>query len=303
MQLIVPDSLAGERVDRAVAFLADLTRAEVAALVEQGAVRVGGAVVTTRSRRVVAGESLEVEIPECVVSRVQPDGDVQFDVVHADDDVIVVDKPAGLVVHPGAGVRSATLVHGLIARFPDLVDGEWDDAERPGIVHRLDKETSGLLVVARTLNAYASLREQLDTRSMSRRYLALATGDFEHDAGTIDAPVGRSTRDRTRMAVASTGREARTHYTVIERYGQATLVECRLETGRTHQIRVHLAAIGHAVAGDARYKGGKLGGLTRPFLHALALAFDHPRTAERLSFESALPADLDAVRSALRAAH
>ena len=299
MRLIVPESLAGERVDRAVAFLADLTRAEVSALVDEGAVRIGGATVKTRSRRVVAGDSLEVDIPERAVVTLVSDDSVPFDVVYADDAVIVVDKPAGVVVHPGAGVRSSTLVHGLLARFADLAEHPWPDADRPGIVHRLDKETSGLLAVARTLPAYESLRAQLDARTVERRYVALATGSLEHDAGTIDAPVGRSSRDRTRMAVSAGGREARTHYKVIERFEAATLIECKLETGRTHQIRVHLAAIGHPVAGDSRYRGGRVAGLRRPFLHAQSLAFDHPETGDRVSFESALPADLEAVRSGM----
>ena len=305
LSLVVPQSLAGERVDRAVALLTGRTRTEVAELVARGDVRIGNAVVTTRSRRVSAGETLEVDVPAAPDGVPRADAGVAFDVVHADAEVVVVDKPAGLVVHPGAGVRSATLVHGLLARFPDLADQEWPDRERPGIVHRLDKQTSGLLVVARTAAAGDALGAQLRARSVDRRYLALAIGAFEHDAGTIDAPVGRGSRDRTRMAVVAAGRDARTHYTVVERFATqpaTTLVECKLDTGRTHQIRVHLAAIGHPVVGDSRYRGASLLGLSRPFLHAYRLAFDHPRTGDRVEFSSVLPPDLGAARSAAAAA-
>jgi 23S rRNA pseudouridine1911/1915/1917 synthase len=302
VKLTVPDALAGERVDRAVALLLGLTRAEVAALVDRGGLRVGGTAVKTRSVRVAAGDELEVEVPEPRSDELVPDGAVPFSVLHDDAHLIVVDKPAGVVVHPGAGVRASTLVHGLIARYPDLAGGEWADAARPGIVHRLDKETSGLLVVARTPSAHASLRSQLEARTMDRRYLALASGELEHDAGTIDAPVGRSRRDRTRMAVAAGGRDARTHYVVLERFSGLTLVECKLETGRTHQIRVHLSAIGHAVAGDTRYRGASVAGLRRPFLHACKLAFAHPAGGAAVAFESPLPVELDAAMREVRAA-
>ena len=302
MTLTVPEALAGERLDRALALLLALPRSDVAALIARGDVHIDGKVASTRSRRVVAGESLDVVIPEAADDRLVPDATVPFDVVADDDDVIVVEKPAGVVVHPGAGVRSATLVHGLLARFPDMAALDWADGQRPGIVHRLDKDTSGLLVVARTTDAYASLREQLDARTVDRRYLALATGELENDAGTIDAPVGRSSRDRTRMAVAAGGRDAVTHYVVVERFDGFTLVECKLETGRTHQIRVHLAAIGHAVAGDSRYRGRKVGALKRPFLHAYRLGFAHPGDDEWREYESPLPAELQAVKRAVPAA-
>ncbi|MBA3654617.1 MAG: RluA family pseudouridine synthase [Actinobacteria bacterium] len=303
MHVTIPEALAGERVDRAVALLTGLTRADVAAMVEEGRVCIDGRPVRARSRRVATGESLEVDVPVHTRALPVPDSAVPFAIVHADDDVVVVDKPAGVVVHPGAGVHASTLVHGLLAQFPDLGEHEWPDTDRPGIVHRLDKDTSGLLLVARKPSSYAMLRAQLDARTIGRVYLALAVGQFEHDAGTIDAPVGRSTRGRTRMAVAAGGREARTHYSVVERFAGATLVECTLETGRTHQIRVHLAAIGHPVAGDARYRGPKLAGLRRPFLHAHKLAFDHPAGGDRRHFTSLLPDDLVAATTAVRAEH
>jgi 23S rRNA pseudouridine1911/1915/1917 synthase len=322
----IPAALAGERVDRAVALLGGLTRSEVAELVRAGRVRLSGAAVSTRSRRVAGGEDLEVDLPpRGPVAAVAADPTVDVRVVHADDDIVVVDKPAGLVVHPGAGHRVGTLVQGLVARFPDLVDAGAGDAGRPGIVQRLDKGTSGLLVVARTAEAYRSLVDQLSARSggsagaasqpratagpggepgmIERRYLALVLGSVDADAGEVEAPMGRSDRDPTRMAVSRRGRPARTAYRVESRYRfpvMATLVDCRLETGRTHQIRVHLAAIGHPVAGDVRYGGAESRlALERPFLHAHRLRFDHPRTGERLAFSSPLPADLAAVLAEL----
>jgi 23S rRNA pseudouridine1911/1915/1917 synthase len=234
---------------------------------------------------------------------VTPDHDVAtgIRVVHADEHVVVVDKPAGLVVHPGAGRATGTLVQGLLAVYPDVA-GVGDPA-RPGVVHRLDQGTSGLLVVARTALAYTSLVGQLAARTVGRRYRALAWGRLEPDVGTIDAPVGRGSGDRTRMVVTTTGRDARTHYQVLGRYespAPLTLLECRLETGRTHQVRVHLAAIGHPLVGDGRY-GGSRSALpaARPFLHASRLVFDHPATGQRLQFEAPLPPDLEAIRELL----
>jgi 23S rRNA pseudouridine1911/1915/1917 synthase len=224
--------------------------------------------------------------------------------VHVDEHVIVVDKPAGLVVHPGAGRTTGTLVQALLGRFPDMAAA--GDPARPGIVHRLDKGTSGLLAVARTPLAYDSLVAQLSTRSVDRRYLTLLVGTVETDAGVVDAPVGRRSADRTRMAVTAAGRPSRTHYRVLARYTQpeeATFVACRLETGRTHQVRVHMEAIGHPVVGDTRYgdtRSSLSAGIGRPFLHAAELGFDHPATAARCHFESPLPPDLETVLASLR---
>jgi 23S rRNA pseudouridine1911/1915/1917 synthase len=234
-------------------------------------------------------------VPKLVEPPLRPDPAVEVPVVWHDNQVIVVDKPAGLVVHPGAGNPEATLVHGLLARFPDLVDLGGD---RPGIVHRLDKGTSGLMVVARTPDAQASLTQQLASRRMTREYVTLVAGNIESDAGLIDAPLGRSDADPTKIRVQSGGRDARTRYAVESRFDHpivATLLKCRLETGRTHQIRVHLASIGHPVIGDDRYRGPRLDALTRPFLHASALAFEHPHTGQRLDFLSPLPEDLRSV--------
>jgi 23S rRNA pseudouridine1911/1915/1917 synthase len=292
---VVPGALDGERVDRVVAMLTGLTRAEVADLVDAGDVRLRGAAVTTRSVRVREGDEVEVTVPDDAGPAVaQPEADVEVPVVHVDDHVIVVDKPPDLVVHPGAGNAGGTLVQGLLARFPELA--AVGEPQRPGIVHRLDKGTSGLLVVARTPEAYASLVGQLSDRSVERRYTALVWGVPEPARGMVDAPIGRSRRDPTRMAVSVTGREARTSYEVQRVFAEpveAALVACKLETGRTHQIRVHLQAIGHPVVGDPRYRGRRAAlPCPRPFLHAHRLAFDHPGTGGRVSFEAPLPADL-----------
>jgi 23S rRNA pseudouridine1911/1915/1917 synthase len=302
---VVPGALDGERVDRAVALVTGLTRAEVSALVDAGAVRVDGRVATSRAGRVRAGQRLDVTVPQRAPDPgVAPDASVAVNVVHEDPDVVVVDKPAGLVVHPGAGQRSGTLAAGLVARYPEIAElGSLPGAgaERPGIVHRLDKGTSGLLVVARSPLAYQRLVADLAGRRVERRYLALVAGSLDADEGVVDAPLGRSNRDPTKVALNAAGRPARTHYRVEGRYGApvpATLLACRLETGRTHQIRVHMAAIGHPVVGDARYGAActwrPLGG-QRPFLHAGALAFAHPRSGAALAFEAPLPADLAGV--------
>jgi 23S rRNA pseudouridine1911/1915/1917 synthase len=304
----VPAALDGERVDRAVALLTGHTRAVVADLVAAGGVRVAGRPVRQRSRKVHAGETVSADIvavADLASQEVGAEEGVVFEVVHVDDQVIVVNKPAGLVVHPGNGNRGGTLVSGLLARFPDLAQlaDEPGTLHRPGIVHRLDKGTSGLLVVARTVPARESLVAQLAAHDVERRYTTMVVGTVEADEGLIDAPLGRSERDPTAMAVRIGGRGARTRYQVHARFSEpvvATLLTCRLETGRTHQIRVHLAAIGHPVVNDDRYDGtppravrpDRLLAAGRPWLHASTLAFDHPSTGLRVSFDAALPDDL-----------
>ncbi len=293
----VPEALAGQRLDRVVAMITGASRSEAADLVRDGAVRVEDQVRRSGSRRLAAGEALSVELPDAPTAGLRPDPSVEVAVVHADDDVIVVDKPAGLVVHPGAGNPAGTLVHGLLARFADLATvGE---ADRPGIVHRLDKDTQGLLVVARSPTAYQGLVGQLSAHAVERRYLALGWGTAASPHGLIDAPIGRSHRDPTRMAVSNEGRPARTGYDVLAAYTEpapTTLFACRLETGRTHQVRVHLAAIGHPVVGDGRYGGVRdVISCPRPFLHAAHLGFRHPVTGAWMAFDSPLPADLSEV--------
>lgn len=302
LSVVVPASLDGVRVDRAVALLADVSRSAVDALVAAGRVQVDGKSVTNRSTRLVEGQTLVVErSDDDRPAGPQGDGSVVFEVVHVDADVIVVDKPAGLVVHPGAGHDSGTLVHGLLARYPDLAalpGAVGSEPDRPGIVHRLDRGTSGLMVVARTPAAYTSLVAQLSARDVSRTYRTLVLGHVDGESGLVDAPIGRSVTSPTRMAVSRKGKEARTRYQVERRFEApvaTTLLQASLETGRTHQIRVHMSAIGHPVVGDEPYSQGRsLPGATvaRPFLHAFELAFDHPETGERMTWTSPLPDDL-----------
>lgn len=218
-------------------------------------------------------------------------------IVHVDEDLAVVDKPAGLVVHPAPSHTGSTLV----SELGDLLGG--GEAERPGIVHRLDKDTSGLLVVARNDAAHSALQAQVQRREVERVYLALARGHLASRTGTIDAPIGRASRRRHRMAVSgAASREARTHFEVLELLAAETWLEARLETGRTHQIRAHFAAIGHPLVGDSTYGGERKYGLDRQFLHAHRLAFAHPSGGEQMSFRSELPADLAAALAAARAA-
>jgi 23S rRNA pseudouridine1911/1915/1917 synthase len=298
----LPDALAGERLDRVVAMLCDLPRSVAAELVDSGEVQVDGRVQTRRSTRVDQGQIVALQVPPPPPAAVVgPDPEVDLVVVHEDDDVVVVDKPAGLVVHPGAGHPTGTLAHGLLARYPEMA-GVGDEL-RPGIVHRLDRDTSGLLVAARTDEALDRLSADLRARTVTRRYRTLVWGHVTEPRGLVDAPIGRSTKEPTRMGVVVGGREARTSYEVVARYdrpAEVTELVCHLETGRTHQIRVHLQAIGHAVVGDPRYGGARPSlPVARQFLHAEHLAFRHPRHGGSMAFDSPLPADLVEVLSLL----
>jgi 23S rRNA pseudouridine1911/1915/1917 synthase len=302
MREVVPRALDGQRLDRVVALVTGGSRAEAAALVDEGAVTVGGSPVTTRSHRVAEGDLVDIDLPDRPAEiELAADPSVPVPVVHEDADMIVVDKPAGLVVHPGAGQGSGTLVNGLLARYPEIRDVGQPD--RPGIVHRLDKGTSGLLVVARSAPAYDRLVAMLGRHEVDRRYRTLVWGTVASPSGLVDAPVGRSGRERTRMAVTVRGKPARTWYDVVRTFHQpveVTELVCRLETGRTHQIRVHMASIGHRVVGDGRYGGDRQSlPLPRPFLHAEHLGFDHPITGEALTFTSPLPDDLAQVLARL----
>jgi 23S rRNA pseudouridine1911/1915/1917 synthase len=289
--LVVPATLEGERVDRAVALLTGWSRSEVQDLIRRGDVLLEGESVAA-SRRLAGGELLEL------LSEPEPAGPPQAEemplvVRYEDADLIVIAKPADLVVHPGAGHPAGTLVNGLLYRYPEIAGV--GDATRPGIVHRLDRDTSGLMAVARTQRAYEAFVRALAAREVTRRYLALVWGVPESARGVIDAPIGRSARRRTRMAVRTSGREARTRYEVRERLDddRLALLACELETGRTHQIRVHLAAIGHPVVGDTAYGGARPGvSLGRPFLHATTLGFPHPVSGERMEVDEPLPDDL-----------
>ena len=293
----IPSALADERLDRVVALMAEVSRSVAARMIDEGAVIVDGVVATSGSTRVEVGARVEAVPPTPLDPRPAADPTVTFAVVYEDSHVVVVDKPADLVVHPGAGHQDQTLVNGLVARYPELASV--GQPHRPGIVHRLDRTTSGLLVVARSSEAYGELVAQMSAHQPERIYKALVWGRLETDHGTIDAPIGRSPRHPTRMAVIDRGRPALTHYEVIDRFvkpRETSLLSCRLETGRTHQIRVHLRAIGHPVVGDRAYDGGRPGiELERPFLHACELRFRHPVTNERIELESPLPNDLASI--------
>lgn len=287
----------GERLDVVVSRAAGISRSQAARLVDDGSVLVNG-VARPRSWRVERGDRVRIELP------VEPSPpaaeDIAVRVVHEDDWIVVVSKPAGMVVHPAPGHPSGTLVNALLARAGRL-PGERD---RPGIVHRLDAGTSGLMIVAKREGALTELRRMMAAREVTRTYLALVEGR-PHASATIDAPIGRSTRHRKKMAVVAEGREAITAYRRIELFRDTALLEVKPRTGRTHQIRVHLAASGHAVVGDRVYGrdrrlAGELG-LERPFLHAAELAFIHPVTGEAMHLVEPLPDELQAVRERLRA--
>lgn len=291
---VLPGALDGERLDRVVALLADLSRREAVEVIRAGGVTVNDRVATKPAVRLAVDDRVAFERPP-QPDGLRPDPGVDFEVAYEDDDVIVVNKPAHLVVHPGSGVIDATLVNGLLARFPEL-DSIGQEG-RPGIVHRLDRGTSGLLMVARTERAYDDLVAQLAARTVSRRYLTVVQGLVEADEGLIDAPLGRSPRRMTRRAVVADGRPARTRYRVERRYPgwERSFLECRLETGRTHQIRAHLSAIGHPVLADVQYGAANVPDLDRPFLHAATLGFLHPVTGRSVEVDAELPADLQAV--------
>ena len=296
----VPAGLAGERIDRAIAMETGWSRSEVQAVAAEGGVLVDGKLASKSQRRV---EGQRVVVSHRPVDAAPPGPEaVPVEVRYADDDIYVVAKPAGLVVHPGAGHAHGTLVHGLLALDPAIASV--GDPERPGIVHRLDRDTSGLMVVARTPAAYTELVAALTRRDVGREYVALVWGHPENIRGVIDAPIGRSTSRRTRMAVRREGKDARTVYEAREWFVHPDVarLDCRLETGRTHQIRVHLAAIGHPVVGDGSYGGNRPGiRLERPFLHASRLELAHPVTGEPLGFEEPLPPELAGALDALRA--
>ncbi len=301
----VTEAVVGQRIDRVVSLLLEVSRSVATDLIAGGEVLLDGVVPSKPSVRLEAGQSMVM--PEHVVAQaIEADPTVTLAIRFVDDHVIVVDKPAGLVVHPGAGVHSGTLAQGILAQFPEVV--EVGEPARPGIVHRLDRGTSGLLVVARSARSYESLTGQLRSRTVAREYRALVYGLPAANEGIIDAPIGRSLRHPTRQTVRADGKAARTAYTVLERFEAADVafVSFQLETGRTHQIRVHSDAVGHPLVGDDRYGAIRsphtvIRSATRPFLHAVSLGFEHPDSGEWMEFESPLPADLSELLSAVRA--
>jgi len=300
----VPGELAGLRLDQALAkLLPDYSRSRLQAWIEQGLVKVGGAAATTR-QKVWGGEEIEVA-PQAHPSEQPHRAEaIALDVVYEDDSLLVINKPAGLVVHPGSGNWEGTMLNALLHHAPQLAE-----IPRAGIVHRLDKDTSGLLVVAKTLTAQTALVRQLQARSVHREYDALVYGEVAHD-GTVDAPLGRHATQRTKMAIDAHGKHAVTHYHVAERFPGCTLVRCRLETGRTHQIRVHMASIRHPLVGDSVYLKGPqkcpahmravLAAFPRQALHAARLGLEHPESGDWMEWQAALPQDMADLIEAVR---
>jgi 23S rRNA pseudouridine1911/1915/1917 synthase len=301
--LTVPPGGRQLRADRVVADVCGLSRSYVQRLIEDGRLTLDGRAI--KSNTVVgAGANLELDIPPAAETRIDAE-DVPLDIVYEDEDVLVIDKPSGLVTHPAPGQTSGTLVNALLGRGGAGAYGSVAGAERPGIVHRLDRDTSGLIIVARNDRAQSALMAQLKARRVKKTYLALVAGSTAAENGRIEAPIGRDPRHYSRMTVIAGGRPSVTAYRVRERFADWTLLEVDLLTGRTHQIRVHLASIGHPVAGDRIYATGtaRLGpeGLTRLFLHSWRLEFAAPSAERLIRAEAALPGQLEAVLADLRA--
>jgi 23S rRNA pseudouridine1911/1915/1917 synthase len=286
MEHIISEEQAGDRIDKVVSTLeAEWSRSQVQQWIKDGSVLVNGAIVKT-NYKCSLNDKLEITIPEPEVLDVIAE-EMDLEIFYEDADVLVVNKPKGMVVHPAPGHLTGTLVNGLMAHCKDLsgING----VLRPGIVHRIDKDTSGLLMVAKNDMAHESLVNQLVAKTVTRKYKALVHGNIQHDHGTIDAPLGRDQKDRQSMTVVDNGKHAVTHFNVLERFKDFTFVECQLETGRTHQIRVHMKYIGYPLAGDPKYGPKKTLDLGGQALHAGLLGFDHPRTGKYLEFEAPLP--------------
>ncbi len=294
----VPATAAGERLDRYLAReLPDYTRSQIRHLIDDGYVHLNGQQVKA-GQALRVGDLIAVRLPPVQPAELVPEA-IPLDVIYEDRMIAVINKPAGMVVHPAPGHARGTLVNALLHRYPDMVIG---GTVRPGIIHRLDQDTSGVLVIARNDAAMQHITAQQQSRSMHKVYLAVVEGHFKQPNGVIDAPLGRHPTDRKRQAVLANGREARTLYRVVEPLGDYTLVEARLVTGRTHQIRVHFAHIQHPVLGDPLYAPRKRPtfGMQRQFLHAAQLGFVLPTTGEWRVFEAPLPTDLEAVLAKLR---
>ena len=289
---------AGVRLDAFLSADGALTRSQAARLIAEGRVRVNGK-PAAKSARLSGGETVTVDVPQLRETALPPQ-DIPLDVVYEDDDVIVVNKPTGLVVHPAPGHPDGTLVNALLHHCGDSLSGIGGE-KRPGIVHRIDRDTSGLIIAAKNDAAHLALSAQLKDHSLSRTYECLVTGNMKQDSGTVDAPIGRSSADRKKMAVVPTGRRAVTHWEVVARYPGVTHLRCRLETGRNHQIRVHMAYIGHPILGDTVYGAKKpVPGLTGQCLHATGLRFVHPRTGEPVELHCPLPPEFTAMLQKLQ---
>ena len=292
--LSVPPALHGERLDRALAaLLPEFSRNWLAQLIAQGAVQLDGAPALKPARRVQAGWPLCVELRPTPASRAFTPQAMPLDVLHEDAHILVINKPAGLVVHPAPGNWSGTLLNGLLAR-----DARAFELPRAGIVHRLDKDTSGLMVVARSRQAQDALAAAIAAREVRREYLALAHRPWSGGAQGVDAPIGRDAHMRLRMAVTQSGRSAQTHFEPLATNAHGCLLRCLLRTGRTHQIRVHLAHLGHPIVADALYGGAQAAGMARQALHARRLSFVHPTSGEHMHFEAPPPADFTAALAA-----
>ncbi|MDM5194905.1 RluA family pseudouridine synthase [Bacillus hominis] len=286
VQVTVAEEQKSERIDKFVAEInSEWSRSQVQQWIKDAVVTVNGKVIKG-NYKVKANDEITVTIPEPEALDIQPE-DMNLEIYYEDADVLVVNKPRGMVVHPAPGHTSGTLVNGLMHHCTDLsgING----VMRPGIVHRIDKDTSGLLMVAKNDMAHESLVNQLVAKTVTRRYKAIVHGVIPHDKGTIDAPIGRDKKERQSMTVDENGKNAVTHFQVLERFKNFTLVECRLETGRTHQIRVHMKYIGYPLAGDPKYGPKKTLDMNGQALHAGILGFDHPRTGEYIQFEAPIP--------------
>jgi len=294
--VVTPEST-GERLDRFVsARMTDLSRAQIQRLVERGEVTIDGK-ATRPAERLKVGQVVQVAIPQPEPAGIVPT-EIPLNLVYEHPEFVVVDKPTGLVVHPAPGHPNDTLANALMARYPNLAVG---NALRPGIVHRLDKGTSGLMVVALSDRAYHNFVDQLKNHQMRKEYLGLVHGKFPHESGTIEAPIGRDRANRQKMGITEEGRGARTHFQVVERFPSYTLMRFILETGRTHQIRVHAASVGHPIVGDVIYGPRKPAlSLTRPFLHSARLGFQVTGEDKCLIPRAPLPRDLEEVLETLR---
>ena len=293
----IEEQQAGERIDKALSSLqAEWSRTQIGNWIDDNRILVNGASVKAKYK-VKTGDVIDIDVPEAEPLELLAE-DLPLDIVYEDADVLVVNKPKGMVVHPAPGHATGTLVNGLMHHCTDLsgING----VMRPGIVHRIDKDTSGLLMVAKNDMAHESLVNQLVAKTVTRKYTALVHGHIAHDKGTIDAPIGRDTKDRQKQAVVDGGKHAVTHFQVTERFGDYTLVECRLETGRTHQIRVHMNYIGFPLVGDPKYGPKKTIDFGGQVLHAGILGFNHPRTDEYLEFSAPLPEDFEQLLESLR---
>ncbi len=288
----------GERLDKFIADNSDISRSYAAKLCEDGLVLCGEKQLL-KKYKILGTEEITINVPEPEELSIEPEN-IPLNIVYEDSDVIVVNKPQGLCVHPAPGNERGTLVNGLVYHCGDELSAI-NGVIRPGIVHRIDKDTSGLLIVAKNNEAHLKLSEQLKERKAMRKYVALVNGNIKEDSGTINKPIGRNPSDRKKMAVVFGGREAVTHFNVLERFGQYTLVECILETGRTHQIRVHMASIGHSIVGDPLYgiKKEKFN-LNGQLLHAKTIGFVHPRTGKMMKFTSDIPEYFENVLEKLR---